>query len=81
MLGFIKTISIRLLSVSVRVSFGESLFSNLECVSLKNQPCKARQTIVNTISNETLFYLFTVKINKCGGIYNAIDDIYVKRII
>ena len=35
-------------------SFGESLVSDLKCVSLNNQPCKARPTLVNINTDETL---------------------------
>ena len=45
-------------------------------VSLNIRPCKARSTLVNTNSDETLFYPFTVSVNKYGGTCNTIDDPY-----
>ena len=52
-------------------------FSNskgpIKCLTLNNQPCQARPTLVNINSDETLFYPFTVSVNKCGGSCNTID--------
>ena len=36
-------------------------------VSINNQECKVRPEIINIKSNEPLFYIFSVKINKCSG--------------
>ena len=47
-------------------------------MSINNQPCQARPTLVNINSEETLFYLFTVCANKCGGSCNPIDDPYAR---
>ena len=56
-------------------SFGASLSSNvkgpIKCLSLYNQSCQARPALVNTISEEALFYPFTVRVNKCGGSCNT----------
>ena len=45
-----------------------------KCLTFNNQPCKARPTLVNINSNETLFYPFIVSVNKCGGRCNTIND-------
>ena len=81
MFTFIKKIFIGLLSACTVVSFGESLaFSNFEgrlkCISLSNRPCQTRPTIVDISLNETLFYSFSVSINKCSGNCNTIDNPY-----
>lgn len=34
--------------------------------SLNNRPCQTRITLVDIKSNETIFYPFVVKFNKCG---------------
>ena len=39
----------------------------IKCVSLNNQPCKARPTFVNINCDETLFYPFTLSGSKCAG--------------
>ena len=44
----------------------ESLVFNTKCVALKNEPFKARPTIVSINSNKTTFDQFTVNFNKCG---------------
>ena len=58
MLESILKIFIGLLSAFTRAIFGESLTSNsdgcMKCVSLYNQPCQARPTLVDISSNEIL---------------------------
>ena len=52
---------IGLLSVCTIRIFGDSLVSNskgpIKYVSLYNHPCKARSTLVNINSDETLFFI------------------------
>ena len=48
----------------------------LECISMKNQECKARPEIVDINSNNPVFYPFSIKTNKCGGNCNNISDPY-----
>ena len=45
---------------------------------MSNQPCKARLEIVNVNSNNPTFYPFSIKINKCSGNCNNINDSYTK---
>ena len=52
--------------------------NSLKCVSLKNQQCKLRPEIFNINSNNSMFYPFSVKINKCSGNCNNINDPYTK---
>ena len=52
--------------------------NSLKCVSLKNQECKVRPVIVDINSNNPILYPFSVKINKCGGNCNNINDPYAK---
>ena len=40
----------------------------LESVSMNNQERKIRPEIINTNSNESLFYNYSVKIDKCSGV-------------
>ena len=49
------------------VSLASNYKEPMKCVSLKNQPCKSRRSIVNINSDKTLFYPLTVGVNKCGG--------------
>ena len=46
----------------------------LECISMKNQECKVRPGIVNINSNDPIFYLFSIKTNKCSDNCNDIND-------
>ena len=50
----------------------------LECISMKNQECKVRLKIVDVSSNDPIFYSFSIKINKCSGNCNNINDPYAK---
>ena len=46
----------------------------LNCISMKNQECKTRPQIININSNNPIFYPFSIKINKCSGICNNINN-------
>ena len=56
--------------------FGNSLASNskghIKCVSLNNQLCQSKPTVVNTNSNRTLYYPFNLSVNKRGKSCNTI---------
>ena len=53
----------------------------LECVSMNNQECKIRSEIIDVNTNEPVFYPYTIKINKCKGNCNIINDSYAKLCI
>ena len=61
MFGFLEKMFIGLLSACTSVNFGESLVSKFERitngVSLNNQSCQTKSTLVNISSNETLFFI------------------------
>ena len=52
--------------------------NSLNCVSMKNQECKTRPQIVNFNSNNPIFYPFSIKISKCSGNCNNINDPYAR---
>ena len=61
------------------VGFGVLVSSNpLKCVSMNNQEHKIRPAMVNINSNEPLFHLYSVAVNKCSGTCNDINDPYTK---
>ena len=65
----------------IAIAFFNSNVSNvnsLKCVSMNNQECKMRLEIINLNTNETVFYLYVVKINKCKGSCKTINDPYAK---
>ena len=59
---------------------GLTILSNitnaLECISMNNQECKVRPEIVNINSDNPIFYPFSVKVNRCSGNCNNINDPY-----
>ena len=70
MFKFIKQIFI-----STLMFFGSlSSVNPLECISIKNQECKVRPEIVNISSNNPIFYPFGIKISKCSGNCNNVND-------
>ena len=52
--------------------------NSLECVSINNQVCKTRTKIIDVNSNEPVFYPFSIKVYKCSGGCNNINDPYAK---
>ena len=48
---------------------------------MNNQECKIRPQIVNINSNEPLFYPYSVKMNKCIGSCNNVNDRYAKLFV
>ena len=50
----------------------------MNCVSINNQQCKVRPELVDVSSNNPVFYPFSVKINRCSGNCNSINDPYPK---
>ena len=54
-----------------------SNFTNsLDCVLMKNQERKVRPKTINI--NNPIFYSFSVKINRCKGNCNNINDPYAR---
>ena len=75
MFGFIKKVFV------VAITFFDSNLSNLnslELVSMNNQECKIRSERINVNTNEPRFYPYSIKINKCKGSCNTINDPYAK---
>ena len=48
--------------------------TSLSCISMNNQPCKARPEIINVNSNEPVFYSCSIKTSKFSGSCNNIND-------
>ena len=55
-----------------------SCVNPLKCVSMNNQECKVRPEIVNVNSDEAVFFPFSIRISKCSGSCNNINDPYAK---
>ena len=50
----------------------------MSCFLLKNQECKVRSKIADINSNNPIFYPLSIKINKCSGNCNNINNPYAK---
>ena len=73
MFSFVKKVFVLGLTV-----LSSSIIGALNCVSLKNQECKVRAKIADINSNNPIFYPFSVKINRCSGNCNNINDPYAR---
>ena len=58
-----------------------SITGALNCVSMNNQECKVRSKIVDINSNNPMFYPFSIKVNKCSGNCNNINNPYAKNCV
>ena len=54
MSGFVKRVFIRLLSVGRSLACVAEVSDRINSVSMNNQPCQPRPTIIDVNSNETL---------------------------
>ena len=45
---------------------------------MNNQECKTRTKIINIDNNEPVFCPFSIKVNKCSGSCNNINNPYAK---
>ena len=73
MFSFVKKVFVLGLTV-----LSNSITGALNCVSMNNQECKVRPKIVDINSNNPMFYPFGIKVNKCSGNCNNINDPYAK---
>ena len=60
------------------INFNLPNINSLECVSMNNEECKIRPEIINPNTNEPMLYPYIIKINKCKGSCNTINDPYAK---
>ena len=60
------------------LSFNVFNANSLKCVSMNNQECKIRPEIINLKTNESVFHPYSIKINRCKGSCNTINDPYAK---
>ena len=52
--------------------------NSLECISMKNQECKVNEEVINVNTNNSVFYPFSLKVNKYSGNCNNINDPYAR---
>ena len=75
MFGFIKKVFATAMAF---FSFNPLSVNYLECVSVSNQKCKIRTNVIYTSNNEPVFYPPSIKVIKCSGSCNNINDSYAK---
>ena len=63
----------KLISLTISL-FNLVVTKALECVSVMNEKCMARPKIIDTNANEPVFYPLSIKVNKCSGDCNTIND-------
>ena len=72
--GFVK----KVFFIGLTVLLNFTNMSSLSCISMNNQARRARPEIVNVNSNNPIFYPFSIKISKCSGNCNNINDPYAR---
>ena len=73
MFSFVKKVFVLGLTV-----LSNSITGALNCVSMNNQKRKVRPKIVGINRNSPIFFPFNIKVNKCSGNCNDINDPYGK---
>ena len=77
MLEFIKKYFFTAMTF-INFNLNLSNVNSLECVSMNNQVCIIRTEIINLNINKPMFCSYSIKINKCKGSCNTINDPYAK---
>ena len=76
MFGYTKKLFIGLLTGIVSES------DNTKCVSLSNRKCMTQHHLINLHPNEYSqefhYYPFAVKLDRCVGSYNTLNDLSIK---
>ena len=61
------------------------LTNHTKCISLSNQKCMIQPTLINwhpnEYSQEFHYYSFTVKLHRCVGSYNTLNDLSNKECV
>ena len=79
MFEFIKKVFFDMTFFSVNgIIFGPTSVNYLEYGSMRNQECKIRSKIIDVNNDGSLFYPFSIEVNKCSGSCNSINDPYAK---
>ena len=71
--SFVKKVFVLGLTV-----LSNSITGALNCLLMNDQECKVRPKIVDINSNSPMFYAFSIKVNKCSGNCNNINNPYAK---
>ena len=60
--------------IGLKVLSSFTSVNSLSCISMNNEPCKARPEIINVNNNNPIFYPFSIKTSKCSSNCNNIND-------
>ena len=61
--------------INLAISFFSILkVKAFECVPVINEKCMSRPKIINLNADDPIFYPLSIKVNKCGGDCNNIND-------
>ena len=66
---------------AITTLFGLPYANSLNCISMNNQECKARSKIIDVNNNEPIFYPYSIKVNKCSGSCNTINNPFAKLFV
>ena len=75
MLGFIKQTRTAL-ALILMLCFGGALA--IKCVSMNNEQCMVRPTLIDLNLDELHYYLFIISMNRCDGSCNTVEDPFRK---
>ena len=64
------------MSFIVLLSFRKSLAA--KCMSLNNEPCMARPTLIDLNPTELNYYPFVISLDKCNEMCDVVDDLSTK---
>ena len=68
-----------MLLINLLIKFFNAVKVNsLKCMSVVNQKCMYRPKIIDVNSEEPVFYPYFIKVNKCSGSCNNINDPFAK---
>ena len=69
----------KMLLINLAMSFLSMLgVKSLECMSTINQKCMSGPKIIDVNTNEPVFYPYSIRVNKCSGSCNNINDPFAK---
>ena len=74
MIKFIKQIFIALLSFTESLACIAKFHKLAKSISQNNEPCLARQPLINLNSNKFHYYPFMVSLERCNENFNSLDD-------
>ena len=68
-----------MLLINLAISFLNMVkVKSFECMSVVNQKCMSRPKILDINPNEPAFYPYSIKVNKCSGSCNTINNPFAK---